>query len=352
MTTRQAEIETAARDDLDEISDEWEALADRLGATPFLRPGWIDAWWRAFGSGRLEFLTARRAGSLEVVLPIATRGGAARSPSNVHSPEFGLLSGDPGCAATVLDALFARRPRIVSLRFMPKREDELALLGAAARDAGYRVLVRRLERSPRVLIEGGWSAYEAGLSQNLRRDVARCRRRLEQLGRVTLDVADAPDRLSEAFALEGVGWKGRRKSAILSRSETVVFYTEAARWAAERGLLRLVFLSLDDRPIAVHIALEEGGAYFPLKGGYDPAFHAYSPGKLMIRATLERAFEIGLERYEFLGDADDYKVRWATAAYDRMLFQAFAPTVAGRVESAVFTHGRPLAKRVLSPLRR
>ena len=36
--TGPAEIGTTAPEDLEEISDEWDALADRVAATPFMRP--------------------------------------------------------------------------------------------------------------------------------------------------------------------------------------------------------------------------------------------------------------------------------------------------------------------------
>ena len=42
------------------LFSEWEALADGTGASPFMHPGWFDAWWHAFGRGRLEIVALRR----------------------------------------------------------------------------------------------------------------------------------------------------------------------------------------------------------------------------------------------------------------------------------------------------
>jgi CelD/BcsL family acetyltransferase involved in cellulose biosynthesis len=125
-----------------------------------------------------------------------------------------------------------------------------------------------------------------------------------------------------------------------------------AEWAARTGRLRLSFLRVGERAVATHLALEDGGVYLPLKGGFDPAFAAYSPGKLILVATLERAFAAGLRRYELLGDEDEYKRRFATGGYDRVLFQAFAPSTSGQARRLVFAHGRPLAKRALDEVRR
>ncbi|HET7051065.1 MAG TPA: hypothetical protein VFI54_22550 [Solirubrobacteraceae bacterium] len=47
-----------------------------------------------------------------------------------------------------------------------------------------------------------------------------------------------------------------------------------------------------------------------------------------------------------MGTADAYKLRFATDAYDRLLFQAFSPRPMGRVLHAAFAYWRPLAKRV------
>jgi CelD/BcsL family acetyltransferase involved in cellulose biosynthesis len=32
--------------EIERCREAWDALADRAGAAPFLRPGWIAAWWR------------------------------------------------------------------------------------------------------------------------------------------------------------------------------------------------------------------------------------------------------------------------------------------------------------------
>src|SRR6266566_178563 len=71
------------------VESEWEELADATCASPFRRPGWIAAWWHAFGEGRLELATVRFGGRLTVVLPLRRRLGALTSPSNWHTPDFG-----------------------------------------------------------------------------------------------------------------------------------------------------------------------------------------------------------------------------------------------------------------------
>jgi CelD/BcsL family acetyltransferase involved in cellulose biosynthesis len=200
-------------------SAEWDALADRAGAAPFLRPGWVSAWWRAFGRGRLEILTSSGSGGrLDAVLPVVHRHGAIHAPSNWHTPQYGLLESGAGAGSRVVAGLFESTP-LVSLGFLSS-------------------------------------------------------------------------------------------------------------------------------------LLEDGGAHLGLKTGFDPEFRAMSPGRLIVHASLERAFAIGLERFEFMGTADAYKLRFANDAYDRVLFQAFSRKPAGRVSHAAFAYGRPVAKRMVAEAER
>ena len=337
--------------DIERRREAWDALADRAGARPFLRPGWISAWWRAFGSGRLEILTAGSGDRLDAVLPVVHRHGGIHAPSNWHTPQYGLLEAAEGAGSGLVADLFASAPQ-VSLGFLSSLTGEVQHLDRAAQTHGYRTLVRPLERSTLVRMDGDWDAYDKGLSTSLRRDLRRCRRRLDEQGRVWLDVHEDVTGLDEALALERLGWKEQAGTAIASRPETRQFYTEVAHWAADRGWLRLIFLRVNDRPVAFQLALEDGVAHLGLKTGFDPQFRAMSPGRLIVYASLERAFAIGLQRFEFMGAADPYKLRFANDAYDRLLFQAFSPRPAGRVLHAAFAYGRPLAKRAQAEARR
>jgi CelD/BcsL family acetyltransferase involved in cellulose biosynthesis len=335
---------------VDAVAREWDQLADRVRAAPFLRPGWVGAWWRAFGTGRLEIVTLRRGDHLVALMPLHRRFGRVRSASNWHTPEFGLLAEDADAARELVDALFARRPVEFTLGFIDRTRPEVGMCRAAATGMGYRILERTLERSPYVVVDGTWEAFTRTLSRNRRSQVGRRRRRLEDLGRLELDVVDGRERLeellAEAFRVEASGWKGASGTAIASRPERRRFYGEVAQWAADRGWLRLAFLRLDGRPLAVQYLLEADGVQYAIKGGYDQGFERYSPGVLILLALLEQAFSGEVERFALLGGDEDYKTAFASGYHDLVLVQAFAPSAAGFALLALYAHGRPMAKRV------
>jgi CelD/BcsL family acetyltransferase involved in cellulose biosynthesis len=334
---------------LEALSPEWEALAERLQAPPFFRPGWIAAWWRAFGRGRLEIRTERRTedGGLAALFPVSRGRGACASPTNWRSPEFGLLAESASAARRLCASLLGERPRRVSLAFLPPDQAELVRAEAVAR--GLRVIQRTLQHSPFVPVAGDWESYRQHLNKGFRDDLERTRRRLAERGAVTFEVSAASEHellLEEGLAVEASGWKGARGSAIRSSPPDRLFYTEVARWAAARGWLRLAFLRLDGRALAFDFSLEHAGVHYLLKTGYDPAFRELGPGRLLREHMLARAFHERLRSYELLGAAEPWKLRWTSATRPRELVQAFRTSPLGLLDWSLFRHGRPLAKRI------
>jgi CelD/BcsL family acetyltransferase involved in cellulose biosynthesis len=79
-------VEIASHPRIEDLAREWDELADRQRSTPWVRPGWVDAWWRALGAGTLQILALRREGRVAGVLPLYRRAGAVRSTTNSHTP--------------------------------------------------------------------------------------------------------------------------------------------------------------------------------------------------------------------------------------------------------------------------
>lgn len=155
----------------------------------------------------------------------------------------------------------------------------------------WRVHATAVARSPYVPTDGEWDDYLGGRWRKFLKDLARRRRRLEELATVGVEVHATGEGLDAALeefvALEASAWKAAEGTAVVSRSESIGFYAQIAAWAASHGWLRIWFLRHEGRAIATEFALEGGGAHYPLKSGFDPAYGRYSPGQLL---TYEAAF--------------------------------------------------------------
>lgn len=335
--------------DVAAIADEWDDLADRVGASPFLRSGWYQAFTDAFLREGFEVVALRREGRLIALLPLHVRHRSLRSSTNEHTPEFGVIAERPEAAQILAEALFDRCPRSVYFEMLGV-ETGLHELDAAARAAGYRTIVRTTLRSPYVEIRDGWASYRASVGRKTRHEVNRLLRRLRAHGHASFEVYNGDERLeellAEGFQLEASGWKADERTAIVSQPETLQFYRDIARWATELGVLRLAFLRLDGRPLAFSLGLEHAGVYYVLKGGYDPTFRCYAPGILLRHELLARAFAEGLARYEFLGADEPWKLAWTSTTHERFRFVAYASSATGLARWATARYARPLAARL------
>ncbi len=305
-------LDSRLQSDFDAVAAEWDALARASNAHPFARPGWIRAWAEAFADpGALVFAVARDPAGLAALIPFSATGAVLRTPANWHTPEVAAV-GAPEAIRCALDAALETRPRRIALRFVPDETADVARPALAA--AGYRTLERTLQVSPFVRLDRRRPEGELGASAGTRSDLGRKWRRLGELGSLGVDdrdgTIDLESALDEGFRLEGSGWKEAAETAIVSHDDTRRFYSEIAAWAATEGLLSLAFLRLNDRAVAFQFGLRTERAYYFLKGGYDPIYARYSPGRLLHARMLERMQAGGVERYEFLGDIESYKRTW------------------------------------------
>jgi CelD/BcsL family acetyltransferase involved in cellulose biosynthesis len=340
------------------LAAEWEALAKWAGAPPFARPGWFSAWWHAFATGDLVVVTLTRGGRLAGVLPLRRRAGVLASPTNAHTPAFGPLAEDPSVVAELISWTYEQRPRRVQLDYVDSVDPAVAELYRAAARSGHRVVRTVVQRSPYAALAPG-EDVDRRLGGKAARNLRRNRRRLEDAGHVEIQIEAAPRRLDrlldEGFRVEGSGWKSERGTAIASSPATRRFYTDIAHWARDAGLLRLAFLRLNGNAIAFAFALQDGTAFYLLKGGYDPAHRHLAPGKLLFRSLMEQAVASGAQRFEFLGATEPWKLEWTEHCHERTLVRSYAPTVLGAADRAAQTaylrYGRPLAKRALAHVR-
>jgi CelD/BcsL family acetyltransferase involved in cellulose biosynthesis len=317
-----------------------------------VRPGWLSAWFDAFGDGEPLVLAVRDGERLAGVLPLMARRGRLRSPTNTHTPSFDLLAEDSEMARALAVELLGRPFHQLDLAYLdPAGPLFKAVSGAAAAAGGRgpRLLSSAQMRSPYVPLHGDFDAFRAGLSRNFRRELDRRRRRLGELGDLTFEFTDGGDDLDGlldiGFELEGSGWKVGEGTAILSSPVRARFYRALASWARSRGWLTLAFARLDGRPIAFDLCIEESGRTYALKGGYEPELAKYGVSFLLIEETIRRGYTLGHESYELLGDADDYKLKLTDEVRERVVLQAFGRGLSGRARYLGYARVRPWVRR-------
>lgn len=140
-------------------------------------------------------------------------------------------------------------------------------------------------------LQDGETYLKASIKSSHMREMRRQWGHLEDLGAVTYNVARHPhevrQRMEEFLLLEASGWKGKKRSAMLSDRYRAAFAREALFNLAEADAARIHTLDIDGKAIASMVVLMMNGEAYTWKTAYDESYARFSPGKLLVAHLTE-----------------------------------------------------------------
>jgi hypothetical protein len=188
-----------------------------------------------------------------------------------------------------LEALGRDEMRLPSVLVLP----ELRLNGPFAQMARAIALSRNLpvditnEQSRPMLesVKDGDTYLREAIKASHMREMRRQWGHLSKLGTATYEVARQPRdirmRMEEFLLLEASGWKGKKRTAMLSDRLRAAFAREAVNNLAEIDAARIHTIDLDGKAIASMIVLIMNGEAYTWKTAFNEDYGRYSPGKLL-----------------------------------------------------------------------
>ncbi|WP_051231296.1 GNAT family N-acetyltransferase [Kaistia adipata] len=201
-------------------------------------------------------------------------------------------AGDPAAAATeLIAAMDGDRPgrRILEFPYLPLDGAVASALRKEAERQGRPVTI--LDAHRRAVLRRASTDVAGGMTAKKRKELARQRRRLGEMGALTIEhvtAADAlPGALADFFALEASGWKGRRGTALALRPAEKAFAEAAVAEAGARGDVAIHAIRLDGKAIAMLVSFRSGDTAVTWKIAYDEALGRYSPGVHVMLAASE-----------------------------------------------------------------
>jgi CelD/BcsL family acetyltransferase involved in cellulose biosynthesis len=310
--------------DLERTARQWEELCEHHGG-PIEQMDWVQSCAATAPAGtRLDMVAVFRQQVLAAVAALVVqrrRGVPWRSLIGVdrfHEP-MDLLARSPQ-ALQVLTSSLARSGLPLELNRVPETSPTLPALRQAF--AGRAIIKERSEgAAPYLLLDDpSWTDPEQHLSSRRRSDLRRARRRAEQIGTLTTEIivpepGQVDSLLDTAFHIEQASWKGESQTALACDPQRGEFFRLFAKAAASAGRLRICFLRIDGRPVAMQIATVHAKGFWLLKIGYDSEFSRCSPGMLLLSETIAHAAREGLASYQFLGQADTWINIWTELAH-------------------------------------
>lgn len=319
------------------LGDAWERLESHA-TYPTQSLGFVTALSRSLlAETRIEVFVGRGDGAVQALVPLCRdEGYFARwrlaGDSEVFEPGDALCDGAQ--SARLLARMIARDPRPVALARLAAGSALVPALRAAMRGRGF-VSVRPAMASPTIRLDPRWHDAETCFNPGRRSDFRRARRRAEQIGSVFFEVI-APDPaefdalFDEAVAVECMGWKCRSGSAMARDPGKEAFFRDWLRHACARGTLRIAFMRIGQKAVAMQMAVIHANRFWLLKIGYDEAYGKCSPGSLLMLHTLSHAARQGYENYELLGGMEPWIAGlWTQDSHDCVHLRSYPFTLRG-----------------------
>jgi Acetyltransferase (GNAT) domain len=342
------------------------SFLDDAGQRDFFRSiPWFRTLMRMTGPGddRLRIYAAERDGRPVAALVARERGGAGRlrahmllSPSQganaaVYGPLLDGEFGAPGLGE-IAGVIAREKPAIDVLRFdgLDRGSAEFAALLAACRRAGLVVqrffnFYNRFEAVSGITL----AQYLARRPPSMRDVVGRHLQQSGLAGEVRFALVTGGTGLSAAlidYALVDL-------QSGMALEPYPDFTLELIRVAAERGVLRLGLLYVDDEPAAAHIWLVSGGNAVLWRPRYAERFARQEIDVALMVPMLRHLFEVDrIDEIEFARDIGDHGGEWVAGLRERVGLVIFNPRTVKGALAAVRHIGGHAAKAAARRARR
>ena len=323
------------------LEHEWNDAVERARIPhPFLRHEWVRTWWDSFPSPRfarsgqvgpqLHIVVVRDNDRIVGIAPLMRESAIVYGLpvrrlallANDHTPrtDFVVAGNESEVYRAIWSSLAGELDGwdVLQLTQLPRGSRTIAAMSGLASAAQLPIGTWNSSDSPYLELAGTWERYWAGLSAKFRSNVRNRLTRLKQIGEPALEIlsdrAAIADALADVWRLEASGWKDKEGTSIASDPAVQSFYTLLAERAVDRGWLRLLFLTVGGKRIAVSYSAVYDGRLFLLKTGHDREFHPCSPFKLLTYLATQEAYARGLSEIDFLGDTEPWKQEWTSTA--------------------------------------
>jgi CelD/BcsL family acetyltransferase involved in cellulose biosynthesis len=295
------------------VGDDWRALCERA-AEPnvFYEPAFALAAAPAFGADASAVLVwsqaPRRLLGLFPLRLVPRRYGINLPLlvgwTHPYAP-LGTPLIDQDAVAPVLSALFehvASADALPARILLPFLVDDgpivRALDDVLARRRGVQA---KFGRHTRALLLPQRDGVDQDISKRKRKELARQRRRLSDIGEAAFECVSVPAAMGPALddflVLEASGWKGAARTAALNHVAIHRFMANAVTGLAAEGKASVVRLLLDGRSLACGLMLRSGDGEWFWKIAYDENFARFSPGALL---TLDLTQTLSESNFAFV----------------------------------------------------
>ncbi|MHB1035760.1 MAG: GNAT family N-acetyltransferase [Pirellulales bacterium] len=319
-------------DELAPLADPWDDLSQGV---LFRSWDWLAPWWKHYGatsdkSPAAELFVLAVFDESHALVGVAPwylehsrlHGRAIRflGTGEVCSDHLSILC-RPGMEDAVAEAI---------ARWLAEEHrgdwDLLELEAVDSGDPAVSRLIEHLERRRclvhrrpddvcwRIELPATWEEYRTRLSKSNRGQIRQADRQAFETGRAVVHRVqrqeDLPRGIEILIDLHQRRRLGLGEPGCFASERFTAFHREAMARMLSAGRLRLSWLELDGRPVAVEYHLMHQGVWSVYQAGMEPEALHESPGRLALIVALRQAFAEGAHGFDFLRGDEPYKAHW------------------------------------------
>ncbi|HEY4131891.1 MAG TPA: GNAT family N-acetyltransferase [Gemmatimonadaceae bacterium] len=167
-----------------------------------------------------------------------------------------------------------------------------------------------------VRTEGDFDEYFKKLSHNLRHDVAKRQRRLNEAGGFELKfTGEVPltDLLDAVATIHAKRQHDLERSSFFERGAQADFVREILAVYAQKGWLDYAVMTIGGRVAAYRVGFRYRGVLYDWNTAFDPEYNSFSVGKVLLYLCIKKAFERqDVQEFNFMRGESEYKQKYTS----------------------------------------
>ena len=311
------------------IRDEWNELLEKSDQnTIFLRWEWLYNWWLVYGcnSDTLYICAVRDGGRLLGIAPLYVKKKKYPFPakeinflgSNIVCSDylnFILLKGREDATLRAILSFLNKNDHWDAIRLsdIPLASKNVPLINEYFEDRKVEIN-RNYTVCPYLPLTSTWESIHESLLPNLRNTLEQKRRRLNARHRISFIEVDSSEHSGHYFSdflkLNQLRFEKKGIDSPFRDKNFLSFHQNIIKELHEKGMSKLLFLKADGHFIAGMYLFHYNNKYLYYQSGFDPAWSSFSPGTLLFHFCIKTGHERGVEEFDFLQGAEEYKSSW------------------------------------------
>ena len=338
------------------IRDEYNDFLVRVPEhTIFQTYDFLKTWWDTFGGKELDLrvLVIRETikEKLVAVAPFYIRRNRGfkilRLIGDRHS-DYGHIISSIDAESLVLGLGFPFRNwfswDVIQLNSIP-RMSKTRDISTHLNKGGISAYEISIDSAWGLMLTGDWQKYYRSLAKKLRNDTVRQMRRLDKYGNREL-VSINRDRINENldlfFKMHNERWAGIDKTPMFSDEFNREFFRKIALVFDRKGYLDFKKLVINDRVLAMHLGYRYGHRFYYYLPVFNVEYQKYSVGRILILELIKRAYEDGLEYFDFMAGNEPYKKEFANNNIELYRIHVINRNIKGRLYNLIKFYVKPL----------